>query len=279
MAIAPIRPMFGLELVGRLTEPYLLLWHHREVLLQVVRTTLRQRNAGSLIGRAWIILGPLLLIAIYSFMFIFVLSVRPPGLNVPQYVVHMTCGLFLFITVNQGLSTAAGSLSQDPGLLFNQVFPAELFPIREVLAAAVLLMIGLVCAPFWGMASNTIGWAWLLLPAHFIFTLMALAGCAWIVSLAGLVVRDTQQILAYLLTILMLTSPIAFEANMLPASARLLIDANPFAYFVSALQEIVVHGQAPKAYQMAVIAATGVLAFHLGYELFRRGKSVIAENI
>lgn len=265
--------------VSAVTEPYRLIWTHRELLFQVAKTTLLQRHAGSLLGALWLVAGPLLLLVTYAYMFVVIFGARPPSLTTGQYVTHMFCGLVLLLTTSQGLSTATSSLAQEPGLLFNQVFPAELFPIREVLAATPLLFIGLIVAPIWALEIGSLSWAWLLLPLLLVLTMMTLIGCAWVLSLANLVVRDTPQILAYVLTLLMLTSPIAYEASMLPKSARLLVALNPFAYFVTAFQDIIVHGRAPGPWLLAGIAATGLITFHGAYALFKRGKSVIAENI
>ena len=124
-----------------------------------------------------------------------------------------------------------------------------------------------------------LGWAWLLLPVFLILLLMMLVGCAWVLSLANLIIRDTPQILAYVLTLLMLTSPIAFVAEMLPDGARFLLVLNPFAHYVRCFQEVVVHGRAPGILLVTVMVATALVAFHGGYALFRRGKGVIAENM
>jgi lipopolysaccharide transport system permease protein len=213
-------------------------------------------------------------------MFIIVLGIRPPGLTLAQYVAHMTCGLLLFLTTSQALMSATSALSQEPGLLFNVVFPAELFPVREVLIACPALFAALsVPASVWGFSSGTVGWSWLLLPPLTVLFLMALIGSAWILALANLVVRDTSQILAFGLTLLMLTSPIAFVKEMLPQQARLLVQLNPFASYVLSFQEIIVHGRAPGAALSISVVTISVIIFHLGYALFKRGKSVIAENI
>ena len=267
------------RLLSCLTEPYNILWAHRLLLYRVVKTTLLQRYAGSLLGASWLIIGPLLLLCTYIFMFVVVLGVRIPNLSTSQYVVHMVCGFILFLVTSQALTSATSSLSQEPGLLFNQVFPAELFPVREVLAAAPLMIFGTIAAIIWAGITGSYEWAWLLLPPLFVLTLMAMVGCAWFLSLANLVVRDTSQILVYILMLLMLTSPIAYEADMLPSQAKFLIDLNPFAYFVRTLQTIIVHGHIPGSHLIIGTTVTGLSTFHGAFCLFKRGKSVIAENI
>jgi lipopolysaccharide transport system permease protein len=266
-------------MIQTFAQPYRLIWSHRTLLLQVVRTTIRQRFAGAVIGSGWMLLAPLVIVVTYAVMFVVVLRVQPPHMTSAEYVVHMTCGLVLFLTVSQALMGATSSLSQDPSLLFNQVFPSELFPIREVLAVSPLLVLTIVGAPLAGLFMGTLGWAWLLVPPLIFALMMTLAGCGWILSLANLIIRDTAQILAYALTVLMLTSPIAYDASVMPRGLGFLVTLNPFAYFMSALQGIVVHGKAPAWPVLAAILAIALIAFHSGFSLFRRGKSVIAESL
>lgn len=266
-------------LVGLFAEPYQLLWRHRQILGRVVVAKLRQRHAGSFLGALWLIIGPLLLLATYIFMFVAVFGVKVPGLSLAQHVAHMSCGLVLFLFVSQALTSATTSLSQEPSLLFNQVFPAELFPVREVLSASPLFLLALILAPIWAIATQTFNWAWLMLPLLLWFTFLAIVGCSWILSLANLITKDTSQLLVYVLAILMLASPIAYQADMLPEGAQLLVELNPFAYFVQAWQLIVVHGQIPKTSLIVGTAITSLLVFHVAFGLFKRGKSFIAENI
>src|SRR5215467_3016445 len=253
LGLSQTRRELTLALGRGLAEPYRLLWAHRDLLYRVVATTLRQRHAGSMLGMTWLVLAPALMLVTYAYMFVAVLGIRPPALSVEQYIVHMICGLLLFLTTSQALASATGSLSQEPGLLLNHVFPAELFPVREVLAASPVLLLAFLLAPLWAHSSGTFGLVWLLLPPVLILTMMTLVGCGWILSLANLVIRDTSQILGFVLTLLMLTSPIAYEVSMLPKGARFLVDLNPFAYYVRSFQEIVVHGRAPNHLLLASI--------------------------
>lgn len=264
---------------GRLLEPYELLWSRFDLLLQTSRINLLQRHAGSVLGALWLFLGPLLLISAYGYMFIVVFRVRPASMTTGEYFAHMCCGLVTFIAVSQALSSATTSLTQEPGLLLNRVFPAELIVFREVLTALPMLFAGLAVSVPWGLVHGSLGWSWLLLPLLLVLILMALAGCAWVLSLSNLIVRDTPQVVTYFLTLLMLTSPIAYEAASLPVEAKLLVSLNPFAHLLSAIQGIVVHGRAPSQQVLTAVIVSALILFHTGYALFRRGKIAIAENI
>ncbi len=262
-----------------LQKPYSLLWRHRELITRVVEITLQQRFLGSMLGVGWLFLAPLTLIGAYAFMFVAVLGIRPPNLTPAQYIAHLSSGLIVYLTMSQCLMAATGALTQDTSLLFNKVFPAELFPVREVLIGLPLLGLGVLVALGWGLASDSLGWAWLWLPVILLLLIQTIIGCAWILSLANLVTKDVAQLLNFLLTLIMLTSPIAYEPTMLPERARFLVDANPVALFIGSVQQIVVHGVAPSFNMLVGLFSISLISFQVGYALFMKGKGIIAESV
>lgn len=260
-------------------KPYMLLWSHLELLVRVIEMTLRQRYLGTVLGVGWHFLAPLTLIGAYAAFFICVLGVTPANLSRAEYAAHLTTGLVLYLTLSQCLTAATGALTQDPSLLFNRVFPAELFPVREVLLGAPLLAAGLLIAVVWGLVAGTFGWTWLWLPLILFLFIQAIIGCAWVLALANLITKDVAQLLSFALTLIMLTSPIAYEPEMLPPTARLLLGANPIAHFIGSVQQIVVHGASPSFGQLFGITITAIACFHIGFLLFMKGKGIIAESV
>ena len=98
-------------------------------------------------------------------------------------------------------------------------------------------------------------------------------------ALANLITKDVTQLLSFALTLIMLTCPIAYERDMLPPQARLLLDLNPVAYFIGGAQQIVVHGTSPSLGQLFGMVVTAAVCFHTGFLLFMKGKGIIAESI
>ena len=62
-------------------------------LFRVTRSEIVARFAGSLLGFGWAVLGPLLLLAIYATVYLFILQVRAPSLSGAEYVVLIFTGL------------------------------------------------------------------------------------------------------------------------------------------------------------------------------------------
>ncbi len=244
------------------------------MLIQTVRIALRQRFAGTAFGLAWLVFGPMLLLAIYSAVYLVVFRIRPANLEAGVYVLYIFSGLVPLINFSQGLTQGATSLSADKSVLLNSVFPPELVPMREVLGSFVTtsIAVGLVLAVglFMGMAA----WAWLLVPIVLVLLMAFLAGLTWVLSLANLVLKDIQQMLTYLTIILLVASPIAYTPDMLPDMLRLLIYFNPLAYYVVSLQSLIVLGELPDWPIIIGMFAFSGGSLVLGAYVFSRAKTV-----
>ena len=83
---------------------------HRGILWRVTRNELAARYAGSLIGMRWVILYPLVVIAIYAVVYLLIFRVQVPNLSPAQYVLHVIAGLSPFLMTSEALSAGVSSV-------------------------------------------------------------------------------------------------------------------------------------------------------------------------
>jgi lipopolysaccharide transport system permease protein len=253
------------------------LYQHRSLIVHSVEAELRYRTAGTSFGLLWLLLTPLLLLTAYSIVYLVIFRVRPTGMTEVQYVAYLFCGLVPFLALSEAMLAGLNSLSTSQALLSSTVFPAEILPLRAVIAsqsgfAAGMLL--LLIAAAW-MGRPTLFWL-LLIPLVMLQVLFAV-GLAWFLSITNLLVRDLQHVMSFVITLLMVLSPIAYTPEMLPATLRPLIWMNPFAYFVLAYQQILMLGTPPSFWQMAALAGVGLGMYYLGYAFFSRMRTVVAD--
>lgn len=255
-------------------RPLFIIWARRNLLVRAVSVAVQQRYAGASLGLAWLALGPILLLSLYSMIYLFVFRVRPVNMEVDVYILYIFSGLVPFINFSQGLTQGTMSLSVDRQILLNTFFPPEFVPLREVAVSVVNLAAGLVIIGIVGIAIGKVALTWLLVPVVLMLMLMFLTGVTWILSLANLVLKDIQQVLTYVTILLLIASPIAYTPDMLPPALRMLIYVNPLAYFVISLQSLIVLGQLP---DWPIMLGTVVLGFGsllFGGWVFSRAKAV-----
>ena len=255
-------------------RPIGLIWSRRQLLASAVKISLRQRYAGSLLGLAWLALGPLLLMTLYGVIYLVVFRVRPVHMEPKIYVLYIFSGLVPFMQFSQGLSMGTMALSADRNVLLSTVFPPELIPLREVIASLASLVAGIVIIFFVGLFLGRLAFSWLLVPVALLLLLMFLTGLTWVLSLANMVLKDIQQILTYVTIVLLVASPIAYTPDMLPSALRVLIYFNPVSYFIITLQSLIVLGALPPWPIALGTVVFGVGSFLLGAYIFGRAKMV-----
>ena len=257
---------------GFLWTPFQRCLAYRSILARTAWVSLVGTYAGSVLGLLWLVIGQFLLLGVYVLTYVVIFKIKPTDMTVEQYVLHVFAGVVPFIAFSTSLISGATALSRDRQVLLNTVFPSELLPVRSTLIASASLPVGLaivmVATFIWGKPSPAL----LLAPLIIIMQFMFQCGLAWILSLITLVLRDIQFALQYIVMMLMIVTPIAYTLDMAPPLVKVLMYANPLAYYVIANQDLIVHGVLPQPMFLAVIVVVSVSMFTLGFWAFERAK-------
>lgn len=252
---------------------------HVAILLRVTRNELRARYAGSLLGAGWMVVYPVVLLAIYAVVYLVIFQVRVPGLTALQYVLYVFAGLTPFLMMAEALSTAVSSVVANKFVLTSAVFPIDLVPPKAILTSQGTMVVGLVVTVAGGFLSGHLPWTVALVPMLWALFLLALTGLAWILSLVNIVFRDLQNIIGLLLLVALVASPIAYTPAMVPSGLRPLLALNPFAYFATAYQQLLVLGQLPDLAHSVTLVVMSLGLFVGGGWFFGRAKRVIIDYV
>lgn len=253
---------------------------YRHRLLESVSHDVRQQYTGSVFGVFWAALFPLLQLVIYASLYTVIFKVRPPGLTEMSYTLLVFSGLVPLLAFSQGLVAATSSLTSNKSLLMNTVFPAELIPVRALLAAHVPTLFGLVITLALGFALGRTSWqAILLVPVFWILLLMFAIGLGWILSLLSLVARDIQHSMGLVLMLVTVLSPFAYTPEMVPETLKFIIYLNPLSYFVLTFQQLIAYGTWPDLVPAMVATSLAVVSFVTGFAAFRRAKYIFFDYV
>lgn len=263
-----------------LIEPFAFLARHQRLLLSSTLVELRTQYAGSVLGLAWVLVSPLLLVGLYATVYSVIFRVSLPGMSAVDYVLLVASGLSAFTAFGATLGNASSALLRNKPLLSSTTYPAELLPARAVLVACPQLLVGLVLvsvvSPFMGKATwPTVLGAWVVAALQVLF----MCGLAWVLSLITLALRDLQHMLQYLVTVLLIITPIGYTVAMVPAALMPVVNLNPLAHFVLAYQDLLVFGRWPSFTEWGLLFFGSVLPYLFGFWFFRRVKLVFYDYV
>lgn len=260
-------------------QPVELLYKYRSIIFQTSRNDLRARFAGSFLGMFWLIFYPLLFLGAYSAVYIYVFNVRFNLMNSNEYVAIIFCGLIPFLGFAETLGAGVSCVVANANLIKNTLFPIELIPVKAVFTSQATQITGLImllsATFFLGKASVWTPFVIVIWVLQIIFSI----GLIWILSSINVFARDLQNIVSILVLFLMLISPIAYPVDMIPATLRPLLGANPLYYIIVSYQDVLMYGQFPRDNIFWIFLIFSLITFFLGYWFFSRMKAVFAENV
>jgi lipopolysaccharide transport system permease protein len=276
----------GIAPTAQSTASFAPLWRHRALLWQFALRYVSARHRGSRLGILWQVLTPLLMLALYTFVFGILLhghfGVRPDETSA-DYALGIFMGFTLYGLVADTLGSAPGCVADSPNLVKKVLFPLEVIPaslavsmLSPFLVSVGLFVIGFI---FFGPAL-TVQVLWLpavLLPVFFL-TL----GLAWLVSALGVYFRDVQNAMTFINTALFYVSGIFYSASSagVGTKARVALDVlrwNPVFLAIDLSRDVTLWGRAPGLRDMVYLYGVSIAVLLLGYSVFRKLRSGFAD--
>ncbi|MCB1032567.1 MAG: ABC transporter permease [Acidobacteria bacterium] len=256
---------------------------YRGLLATLTQRELKARYRGSALGFLWSLVNPLLLTAVYSVVFGWILAPGKGRGSVEPYALFLISGLFPWLWASTAILEGTVSLSASAGLIRKAVFPVELPPLVAVFAnlahfvfALPVLAAALVVGRVLGFSVG--GWAVLWLPVVILLQIPMLCGAALAVSALNVLFKDVRDIVNNMMTVLFFLAPIIYSLSSIPHPwvARA-VRLNPFTPFVQAYQAVLFHGVAPSVTLWLHMAVVSLLSWWIGSWIFERLRDTLVE--
>jgi ABC-type polysaccharide/polyol phosphate export permease len=246
---------------------------HRFLFEQMVRRELRQKYKGSVLGIAWYLINPLVLMGAYALVFKVLLDV----VDIPDYPIFLLAGLIVWVFFSQALIAAAPSLVLNAPLVRKVRFPRETIPASVATVQLVTFLAMLVLLlPVALLVRDSFDPALLLLPFVVVFLFCLVLGLSLLVAVLHAHFRDVEPIVVAALLPWFFLTPLFLPVEKFPGIddheliGDLLEWGNPVAPFVESMRTILWEGTAPDIAHLAYVAVAGVVALALGVLVFRR---------
>lgn len=228
------------------------LWRRKAFAFELSRTEMHAANTDTFFGRAWLVLNPLLLAAVY-FVLVDIVSGRTQP---PQFFAHLTSGLFLFYFVSGAMTTGAGSVVGGGRLIMNTSFPKMLLPFSATYTAFRRFLPTLAVYAVLHVASRLpVGpqllWVLVILVEAALFAF----GLSMLFSTLQVYFRDTKSFLPYAVRIWLYLTPILWFADKAPQRLQPFLPFNPLYGIMGAWSEVLIEGRAPSTDLLALGAA------------------------
>jgi lipopolysaccharide transport system permease protein len=240
----------------------------------LVAQDLAARYRGTLLGRAWPVLMPLVMLAVYGFVFGAVFRARWPGLAEDDHLgftLNLFTGLVLHTMMGESVGQAPELLLRNSNFVRKVVFPLPVLVAVPLGTALVHGLVGLaLIAAVSAAAGGGLHLAIAVLPLVLLPYLARLYGLSLALAAFGVYVRDLSQITGVLIMLVLFTGAVFFPREMVPPVLSGFVDFNPITWPVAVARDALLHGQWPALAPLARYSAAACVMLALGWTCFAR---------
>ena len=251
------------------------LYNYRELLKTCIRKEVRGKYKGSWLGVIWTFLNPLLMLAVYAFVFPYILRVP-----VENYTIFMMVALIPWTYFSSALSSGTGCITGQGGLLKKVYFPREIIPISITVSQLInylitcIIMFVFILFSGVGFSSHLI-----LFPILVIIQTILTLGLNFILSAITVYVNDVAHFVQVGLSLAFYATPIVYLSSMLPAKFQWAIHANPMAVLVEANRSVLFYHQWPDFKWLLIWTVISVIILIVGYLIFKKLEKSFVEEL
>jgi len=253
------------------------IWCHRYLLGQLVKRDVLLRYRGAMFGVLWIFLSPLLMLAIFSFVFGHIFQARwhQQDSGLPFWLL-LYCGLIVFNVFAETVSRAPTSVRGYPNYIKKIIFPTHILPVVPLGAALVHGIFNyliLLAALAWTGCFHV---QVLLFPLLFLPVLFLSLGFSWFLAAWGVFIKDMTQIVPLFVQMLMFLSPVFYPMSAVPEMLWPVYQYNPLGVVIEASRAVIT-GQTIEwgTWGLALVFCLGLSL--LSYAFFQHSKDEFAD--
>jgi lipopolysaccharide transport system permease protein len=256
------------------------LYRQRGLLGELVKQDFIGRYRGSILGVAWSLLNPLLMLAIYTTVFSVAFKARwgVGDESKVTFALVLFTGMIVHGFFAECINRAPGLIVGHPNYVKKVVFPLEILPCMALLSAFFHFLVSfVVLLLFCVLARTSVHSGVLLVPLIMLPLVLMTIGISWILASLGVYLRDLSQIVAMISTVALFLAPVFYPIESLPGTLQTLIHWNPITLPIIQLRDAILWDRPLRWDAWAWALGIGILLSYLGYWWFQKSRRGFAD--
>jgi ABC-type polysaccharide/polyol phosphate export permease len=246
------------------------------LLRELVKRDFHARFTGSALGVTWAVLQPLSLVALYWFVFTFMIPGGRAGGSGGEYIYFLISGLIPWLGINEGLIRSTTAIVENGTIVRRVPLRSEILVVVPNVSALLFQCVGLAillaAMVIRGMPLRSV---WLL-PFALVIQLALQIGVGLMLAASYVFFRDLTQILGFVLSIVFYLSPILY-----PVGGRFaaIFFWNPLTPLLGLFRSALLASPLPDAASIVFLLIVVVMVTGAGLLFFRRTRPTLVDLI
>ena len=254
-------------------------WRNRRLMRELVQREVISRYRGSIMGLAWSFFNPLLMLAVYTFVFSVVFQARWGGADGSKagFAVFLFAGLLVHGVFAECIVRAPSLIIANTNYVKRVVFPLEILTGVAMGSALfhtfVSLLVLLAVQAFQGGLHFSV----LYFPFVLIPLVLMTMGLAWILAAVGVYIRDIGYITQIITTVMLFMSPVFYPIEAMPVASRGWMYLNPLTFIIEQARAALILGSPLNWSGLALYSLVSLLFAWLGFWCFQKMRRGFAD--
>ena len=258
------------------------LWTNRSLIMQMTKREVVGRYRGSVMGLTWSFFNPVLMLAVYTFVFSEIFSARWVGVDTGKggFAILLFVGMIVHGLFAECANRAPSLVMANSNYVKKVVFPLEILPVITLGSAlfhSCVSLVVLVAAQL--LILNTLYLTALLFPLILLPLIFGTLGICWFLASLGVYLRDVGQVITVLTTVLLFLSPVLYPMAALPEAYRPWLQLNPLTYIIEESRNVLLFGGMPDWSDWGIALLISLVMAVMGFWFFQKTRKGFADVI
>ena len=239
---------------------------------------LRSKYAGSALGGIWNVIHPLVMVAIY--WFVFSVGFRMQASQDIPFLSYFFSAFVGWQCFSEAFVSSSNALMRNRNLIKKTPFPIQILPLISIVSSLLnsIFLIGvlLLVLIFQGVYPTI--YAFQIL--YYLFALMVFCmGLGWFFSAASVLSRDMGQVISIIIQTLFWSIPLVYNLEMFPRKYHLFWKLNPVYYLTEGFRYAFLYREGFWDHPLLTIYfwSITIILFVIGGWFFKKVKNDLAD--
>lgn len=251
------------------------LFEYSELIKNLVASDLKVKYQSSVLGFAWSMLNPLLMMLVLYAVFNNIFRFEQE-----HFALYLLIGIIAWRFLANGTMTAMSSIVGKPSLVTKIFIPREVLTFSMAMSAFISSILEFaVLIPLLLILGVSLSFTVLLFPVIHILFFVMVYGVSLVLASLYVYYRDLNQIWDILLQVGFYLAPIIYPISLVPEKYIFYYMLNPVTRLMVMYRDILLYSTIPSALDFLIVAMCGLLFLIIGTLIFQKLSPGFAEEV
>jgi len=214
------------------------LFKYKDLFLLLITQDIKLKYKNSVLGVFWSMLNPLLMMIVFSIVFMAIFKN-----DIPNFPVYVLIGRVMYQFFSEATNFSMTAIQSNADLIKKVYVPRYYFPLSRVVSTMIISAMSFIPVFLMMLITGmTFSWTNLFIFIPIIYLFFITAGIGLLLAALNVFFHDVKHFYSIVLMVLMYLTPIFYPASIIPEKYMVLVQLNPLYHVVVIIRDMLMYG-------------------------------------